>query len=500
VRDASVRAQACRVCLTDGRPEAWVVSLARRNPPYMEGLRSALTDEDWRVRWASVRADAKARGVSEAQSLAEWVASAAPSAELPACLTATRAAAEAGQPPADFLKGAGPKAGAATARMGARREAVRQALEVELYAEKVSERGAALAHLATFLGRPPARVVLDAMASRPESVDEAVALALLDVAGREGASVGRMLLAVAKPIDEARVNRLFAVYSRELEALQPELTSADLTRRRVAVLSLKRYGPLASKELTRALGDADRTVRRHAARGVAEAEGLSVVEAARKLLRAEADLAALRPWLEAVAREKDGAALLLSVVEDRNRSPDVRGEAVARLGECEEGTRAQRFERLSPFFLDAEPQVRAGAVRALGAMPRGSEAADALSLALEDEAPVVQVAALEGVASLRQTSRAEAVATLLGSASPEVRTAAARALEFVGRAPQVKALAACLKGDGVASVRVAAARSLGAMGGPQAASALTEALQRDSDTHVQHVAREALQRLGFGQR
>lgn len=474
--------------------------LAGLTPPYVEGLRSALTDEDWRIRWASVRADAKVRGVSEAQALAEWVASAAGPAELPACLTATRAAAEAGKAPGDFLKGAGPKAGAASARVGARREAIRQALEVELYAEKLSERGSALAHLATFLGRPPARVVLDAMASRPESVDAAVALALLDVAGREGSSVGRMLLAVAKPADEARVNRLFAVYSKELEALQPALASADLTQRRVAVSSLQRYGPLASKELTRALLDADRMVRLHAARGMAEAEGLSVVEAARKQLRPGADLAGLRPWLEAVAREKEGAALLVAVAEDRGRPSEIRGEAVARLGEVEDGTRAQRFARVAPFFKDADAQVRAGAVRALGSMPRGSEANEALARALEDPAPEVLVAALDSVASLRQTARAESAVTLLGSASPEVRAAAARALELLGRAPHVKALAACLKGDAVASVRVAAARSLGVIGGPQAASALTEALQRDSDTHVQHVARESLQRLGFGPR
>lgn len=500
VRDASVRPQVCRACLTDGSPEAWVAPLAGVNPPYMEGLRSARTDEDWRVRWAAVRTEAKVRGVPAGQALAEWVVTASGSDEGVACLTAARAAAEVGQGLGEFLKGAGPKAGAAMARVGARREVVRRALEVELYSEKVSVRGPALAHLSVFLGRPPARVVLDAMASRPEAGDGAVAAALLDVSERERSSVGRMLLAVAKPADEARVNRLFAVYSRELEGLQPALASADLTQRRAAVVSLRRYGPLASKELDRALGDPDRTVRQHAARGVAEAEGLSVVEAARKRLRPEADLVVLRPWLEAVVREKEGASLLLSVAEARGRPSEVRGEAVARLGECEEGTRAQRFARLAPFFSDADPLVRAGAVRALGSMPKGAEVNDALARALEDSTPEVLVAALDGAASLRLSSRAERAVALLGSASPEVRAAAARALEFLGRAQHVKALAACLKGDSVAAVRVAAARSLGVMGGPQAASALTEALRSDPDSHVQHVAGESLQRLGFGER
>ncbi len=472
-------------------------ALAGLASPPKEALRSALTDEDWRVRWAAVRAEAKVRGVPEKQSLAEWVASVPASAQLVACLTAARASAEAGLPPQGFLKGAGPKAGAALERIKARQDDIRGALEVELYAQSLQERGRALAHLSTFLGLPPARVVMGAMASRPESVDEAVAQALFHVAELQRSSVGRMLLEVAKPEDEALVNRLFAVYSRELEALQPELAAADLTARRSAVFSLKRYGPLATKELTRAMEDADRLVRHHAARGLAEAEGLTVLDAARRKLRPEAGLSALRPWLEVVTREKEGAALLLAVAEDARQPADVRGEAVARLGECEDGGKEQRFRRLAPFLQHAEPRVRAGAVRALGAMPRGNEAVEAVTRALEDPAPEVLVAALDGVAALRQASRGDTAARLLGSPSAEVREAAARALEFIGRASHTPGLVTCLKGDASAAVRVAAARSLGVLGGPQAVGALTEALQQDKDTHVQHVAREALQRLGF---
>lgn len=497
VTDGADRPRVCRVCVMGGAPESWVDALAEDKPSYKEALDSALKDGDWRVRWAAVRARAKVRRVSEPRALAEWVAAAPTSEELSACLTAARAAGEGGQTVGDFLKGSGPRASAALARVAAHREDIRRALEVELYAENVAERGRALAHLAVLVGRPPARVVLDAMASRPESADEAVARALIDTSERQLTSVGRMLLAVAKPADEARVNRLFAVYSRELEALQPDLASGDVTKRRAAVLSLRRYGPLAGKELSRALVDPDAQVSQHAARGLAEVEGLSVVEAARKRLRPEADLAAQRPWLQVVARERGGAELLLAVAEDGHQPAPVRGEAVAMLGACEDVGREQRLGLLTPYLTHALPPLRAGAVRALDALPWGAGSKEALVFALDDSAPEVLVAALGVVAARRQTSQVEVVVRLLGSESPEVREASARALEAVGRAQHVPVLAMRLREDPAAAVRVAAAHALGVLGGAQSVAALTEASEHDADTHVQHVAREALQRLGF---
>jgi hypothetical protein len=48
-----------------------------------------------------------------------------------------------------------------------------------------------------------------------------------------------MLVEVAQPGDQERVNRLFAIYSQELEALQQELASGDQQRRRTAVYKLR---------------------------------------------------------------------------------------------------------------------------------------------------------------------------------------------------------------------------------------------------------------------
>lgn len=498
VQDQALRTRVCQLCVTTGRTDAWVLELGKGRPglPAQTALRSAKTDPDWRVRWGALRAEARVRGLIEPRVLADWVAEAPAKDEVLACLTAARAAADAGRPTASFLKDAGAKGGTAAARIWARRDAIREALEVEVYSEEPSLRGEALVHLATFLGRPPARVLLEAMAQRPESGDEAAASALLQVADKLGSSVGRMLVQEATPPDQTLINRLFAVYSRDLEKLQKGLASVDSAERRATVLSLRRYGPLAQRELERALGDPEALVRRGAARGLAEAEGVPLMEAAGRRLRAEgATPDSRRAWLEVAATDKACEPFLLEVARDAGLPADARGEAVAWLAGCE-GSGRRRFQVLSPLLKDAQAPVRAGAVRAL-AMPRSAEGDAAVAAALGDPAPEVVAAALGVVGQQRQVEQGETAVALLESPSPEVREAAVQTLQQLGRAQYVKPLAQLLQTDGVASVRVAAAEALGSLGGPFAASALSQALAKDPDSHVQHVARRGLERLGF---
>jgi hypothetical protein len=498
VLDSAQRARACRACLPGGRVDAWVGALEGMRPSNRDAFLSARKDPDWRVRWASVRSEARLRGITERRLLAEWVSATPASSDLDACLTAARAAAEAGQSSADFLKDAGARGPDAAARVWARREAIRKALELELYAEDATVRGNALTHLSGFLGRRPARVVLEAMETRPEAGDAITAGALKVVAQRKRTSVGRLLLDEARPADEARVNRLFAVYSQELEALRPDLTGPGPLQRRKAVQALRLYGPLARRELEAALADADHWVRQDAARVLAEVEGLSLRQAAERRLESK-DAAAARPWLEAMVHEKGCAAFLLGVARDRTRTPALRGEALGQLADCDEGAR-ERLGTLSPYLRDTEALVRAGAVRALGVLSaRSAEVAEATSRALEDPAPEVVAAALEVVGGHRMSPRGDDAAALLDSEHPVVRAAAAKALENIGRPAHVKGLAECLREDPEAAVRVAAALALRRIGGPQAAAALSHAAARDADTHVQHVSREGLRQLGFGQ-
>lgn len=498
VQDASLRAKVCRLCLTEGGSHEWVLALAEAKPVPESSLKSALADEDWRVRWAAVRASAKVRKVSEPRALAEWVTGLQASADLPACLTAARAAAEAGSTPSAFLQKAGEKGAAAVARVQARREAIREALEVELYSEDPATRQRALSHLATFLKVPPARAVVDAMEGRPESADATAAAALRELAELKTLSVGRMLVEVAQPADRERVNRLFAVYSQELQVLQPELTSGDPEKRRTAVFKLRLYGPLAQHELEQALRDPDPRVQESAARGLALAEGLSMLEAAGKRLQAGGDFVAQRPWLAVLAREKNCQAALLAVAEDLKQSVSLRGEALAQLPECASWSQ-ERSRRVLPFLNEPQPPLRAGALRALSGAS-GEELSESLKKGLQDAAPEVVVAAIETAAHKRQTGLADAIAEQLGSAHDEVRQASAQALERLGKDRHVKALSECLGKDPVPAVRVVAAQTLGVLGGPFAISALSQAAAKDPDSHVQHVSRESLKQLGFSKR
>lgn len=496
IQDASLRGKICKTCITQGGADAWLPPLASLKPVPQEPLRSALKDDDWRVRWAAVRVGARSRGVPEPQALAEWVAATPDEADLPACLTAARASAEAGRTPAAFLQGAGEKVPATLARIQARRDAIRQALEVEVYAESPSVGERALSHLAAFLKVTPARAALEAMKGRPEESDAVVAKALRTVAERKESSVGKMLVDEAKSTDQAHVNRLFAVYSQELQALQPELTAGDATKRRTAVSTLRLYGPLAQRELEQALKDPDAQVRQRAARGLAEAEGLTVPQAVGKRLQSGADLEAQRPWLELLAKDKRCQAALLAVADDARQPAAVRGEAVAQLAECNMAGR-ERLQRVEPFLKDAQAPLRAGAVRALGTVASDARMLEVLTVALADPSPEVVTAAIDVAALKRLSGKADEVALLLGSPHEPVRHAAARALERIGRPQHVKALAECLQGDPAAPVRVSAAEALGVIGGPFAVSALSQAVKQDTDTHVQHVSREALKRLGF---
>jgi HEAT repeat protein len=498
VEDSSVRSRVCQRCITQGSVESWVLGLGEVRPVPHAALRSALSDEDWRIRWAAVRAGAKTRGVSDVQALAEWVASTPASADLPACLTAARAAAERERPASAFLKGGGDKGFTAAARVQARKEDIRKALELELYAQDPGSRERALAHLAVFLNLPAARVAIDALEGRPESADASVASALKAYAERKETSVGRMLLEAARPGDQERVNRLFAVYSQELQALQPDLLSADPMKRRTTVYSLRIYGPLAQRELEKAMQDPDGQVRQNAARGLARASGFSLREAAVRQLHSGAELATLRPWLETLAHDKDCQAQLLAVAEDARLAAPIRGEALAQLMECSWSN--DRYKRVAPFLRDGQPPIRAGAVRALGLGGSTAELSEALTAALEDPSPEVVAAAIDTAAHRRQSAYADHIAKLLVAEHPMVRQAAARALERLGRPRHVKELSDCLQQDPAPAVRVSAAQTLGVLGGPLALSALSQAAQRDPDTHVQHVSREALKRLGFSKR
>ncbi len=124
---------------------------------------------------------------------------------------------------------------------------------------------------------------------------------------------------------------------------------------------------------------------------------------------------------------------------------------------------------------DPRPEVRAGAIEGLSALPGGA-ALEAVAAALGDPAPSVRVAAAEGLgrAGARGTVHLVAAARDASGAAPDWRTTLARALGDTGSAEAIPALSALLDGPSVP----AAAAALSRIGAPAAAPPLVAFLAR----------------------
>lgn len=150
---------------------------------------------------------------------------------------------------------------------------------------------------------------------------------------------------------------------------------------------------------------------------------------------------------------------------------------------------------------DREEEVRAAVATALGQLgPAATEALPALLQASLDNEESVRVAALGALGSLGLTSTAvlEVLTDALQDMSSEVKSAAAVALGMLSAVPAVDALADCLS-DGQSHVRAAAARALGQIGGKHTASAVPRLIQslKDSDHAVRRSAAVSLGRIGI---
>ncbi len=145
---------------------------------------------------------------------------------------------------------------------------------------------------------------------------------------------------------------------------------------------------------------------------------------------------------------------------------------------------------------DPRPEVRAGAVAGLAALPGGA-ALEAVAAALADPEPAVRGAAAGGLAraGARGTPALVAAAQAASGASPEWNIALARALGDTGSADAIPALVGLLDGPSAA----AAAAALARIGAPAATAPLAAYLARPGaparpevvEALAQLVAREA---------
>ncbi len=486
VTDRALRAQVCGGCLnvSGGDRASWIALLEKKGRASKGILQSALTDRDWAVRYGALEALARAQKLPVGEVWSAWVQERGAEA----IATAWRAAAKGRVAVRSLFSG--PKALSASTRCSAARASVIEALEVELYETEPLVQREALAHLAVIKGVKPARVVLEAMASRPAATDKVVARLMLELASSSDQGTGFQLLSVAEKDDEAQVNRLFAVWSEELDQARPQLRDGERAVRHDAIRDFGFRGPLGDVDLAPLLDHEEADTRLAAARALARGAGLSFVEAAKRKIEKGSEAEQLK-WMEVLGRSGADGCLVALEPAAKAASVAVRAGAYRAIGICA-GEAAMAW--VEPGLRDPDAEVRAGAIDALASMPRSKKARDLLDGFGPSEAPVVLAACVKSRAVLRH---GEPSAGLFRHASPLVRRAVAESVALGASRGRVAEVTALLRADPDAGVRAAAAKALWSFGGPQSISALAHAAKQDPDGTVRHLSQEGLKRLGF---
>ncbi len=494
--DPRQRTVLCGRCLTDNTNDRGVWAAALKDEATRQDvLEDILKDDDWQVRWGSIRAMAT-RGFSDTRELTRWILEGHDN--LP-CLTAVHLAGSKQQTTGALLQVAGSMGPSAAALCWNKRDELRKALELEMYSTDPLVRREALLHLSTFLEITPGRAVLNAMATRPPETDEAAALLLVEDAAAGGPAAGAAVLKVAKEPDAARVNRLLTVWAVTLDAQRPRLAATQpLIDRKEAISILSGIGPLGALELEKLLEDPDLTIRSGAARALARGEGLSLgAYAKQKLDPTQKVPAAMRlKWVELLGRSDAEAceATLKATIADVRLDDGVRAAAIAALGGC---AGANGMPEIKKALASKSPRQRAAGVEALGQIPRLPEAAQLVDNAMKDVEPLVLAAAISAAAAQRLTARVPEIKALMEHGSVEVRLAAVRALVLMGDAHAGAQLGRVLVKDPSEEVREACAKGLGELGGPDVLGPLTHAAEKDASSRVKYVASESLRKLGF---
>ena len=501
VSAAQLRSRVCDRCAAAKPSEdrgAWTTELGRMRPFPGDAVRSSLQDPDWMVRFGAVRARALAQGARDTVTLANWVAfSRGPERNL-AVLTAARVAASRHLPPQELLGSAGAQGERAAERVKSQLSYIRHELEAQVYSPDPSVSGEALLHLSALEEVTPQRAIFLAMQHRPPDSDITAATVMRRLARSQNQLVGNYLLGPARKEDRPLVQRLLAVYNKDLEPARLALTDPDPAKRRSAVEAMVPYFPLSRDDLEEAVLDPDDAVQLAAARALSRGEGQSLLALARaKLALRNPDAEEVQiAWLNVVAEAAEpGCATLLSGTgENREQRESVRSAAYENLPRCAD---PESVTRLHGGLQDAAAPIRASAVKALGRLLRSPAADGALDAAMEDRDPQVLLAALDSALVQGSSAHVRAINNLLLHGNAEVRRAAALALGRLGSQAQVKGLVGRLRMDEVPTVRVAAAQSLGDLGGPMAVTTLGAAATRDPDPTVRDAAGQSLRKLGF---
>lgn len=490
VADPRLRASACGACLTSpDQGAAWLSRLPELPPRLLE-------DQDWEVRWAALLFEAKKVKGTAAHQLALWLVRAGKEDEVQrACLTAVHAAGALKIPMATLL-GADPPA---AKTCGAREQALREALWLELYAESAPTRREALTHLARAFERTPARVVLDALPAHAPAFDELVLDTLASWSLEEELSPAASLLSTATPADVAAMNRVLAVYARRLDAARPLLASPDEMIRRQGLGQLMELAPLSERELLGALADPVPGLRLHAARALARGEARSLAAMTEgRLSGAKSSTPAQQlVLLELVGarHEPDCAATVLKTWRDPARAADLRRRALAVAASCSWKDSLADVE--AAYGAPGELE-RAAAIGALGFAPRTEQLTERLTRATDAVEPSLRSAACQAIAQQRWRGGTARLNALAADADAGVRSEALKGLVALDAPGLEGKLGTLLEKDASPQVRATAAGLLARFTSPRTISALSQAARNDTDANVKLVAAQSLRKLAPG--
>lgn len=482
---ARLMPKACAECLRRPDPAAWTrhFTPTRRIPDAV--LRSALSDPLWEVRWGALQAQARAQNKTPADALYAYLAA---QRTVEDRIVGCQVAAAAGALEEGRVLEAAQKACKPV------REQLRSALEAELYLPRAASQEEALRKLMLFFGEGPARVVLHALRERPEGLDEVPALLLVRVAKPEY-PVGRMLLEGADPTLQREMNRLLAVYSRQIDALRPKLSGGTPESRREALRAISIFLPMTAPEVEGGLDDPDESVAWAA---------LDVLSDANERAMHQEVLAQLESWKQgklavmyqaravrlAWRGRQAGCGLSLKQLwRDTQLAEEVRGAALAGMGRCGEG---DVLAEIRAGLASEAPSIRSGAVRALSELGGRPGVAELTNRALAD--PSAEVVA-EGVRTLGATTLhggRDRAATFVSHEAPQVRVAAAKILADHARASQLQLLRGRVMVEPEPIVRLQLIRALARIGGPLATATLAELEREDPEAAVREEASRGL--------
>lgn len=303
-------------------------------------------------------------------------------------------------------------------------------------------------------------------ADPPDAPDDPAALARWSYVQALHSPPRRRLLEAGAHATPAALADPSVDLTRRLRAAQALLADPALsTRTRLAALALVEAidHPAAFDTIERAVGDASTDIQRGALTALAERDGGRVYAALR-----QAALDPANSWearLDAIDRLSDylleGAAELLDQsARDHDLPLFMRMRAVAALGR-----QAAGLPQLVALALDAScpPELRAGAVRRIGAAGHRAASDDLLGL-LTDPTIAPQLA--------------EAICDALGAlGDPAARPVIARTLD---------------RADDDVTLTLAAMRALGALGGSEAVAPLSRLLGSEADARLRNSVPERL--------